>query len=334
MDPSQPAQEIVLFGVVGVAPAILTETAWALAHESPPTIPHRVTVVTTKGGRQRIREELLASGVWEKLRAALKANNRLEFGDTGTHIRVITRGTDELDDIRSPADNAATADFILDELRREVENSDVRVVATLAGGRKTMSALLYACMTLIGRECDRITHVLVNHELENRQPKFYFPRSSREAAGVQLADIPFIPLRNRLTELGQRPGRFTSLIARYRRFLQGGAREACTVKWTENGVIVDAVEVPLRRRAMLVLKFLVGINQRGAVTGQVEATDDFIAFVRKHAQGWWNIEEDSARDDLKRELNYLRRRFLEHNVPWMPGLRSQSLRLPPFRILQ
>lgn len=36
--------ECVLFAVLGMSPAVLTETVWALARESPSVIPHRVVV--------------------------------------------------------------------------------------------------------------------------------------------------------------------------------------------------------------------------------------------------------------------------------------------------
>lgn len=36
--------ERVLFAVLGMSPAVLTETVWALARETPSVIPHRVVV--------------------------------------------------------------------------------------------------------------------------------------------------------------------------------------------------------------------------------------------------------------------------------------------------
>jgi CRISPR-associated protein NE0113 (Cas_NE0113) len=108
-------------------------------------------------------------------------------------------------------------------------NPDTRLIASIAGGRKTMSALLYACMTLIGREGDRLTHVLVNEPFDDPRlrPRFYFPEQpSAELATLEnktvrvteahidLADVPFVPLRNLFTrELGRMPGRFSALVA-------------------------------------------------------------------------------------------------------------------------
>jgi hypothetical protein len=69
----RPAPETTLFAVVGFSPAILTETAWALAHEKPPVLPDRVVAVTSRLGREKIRQELFDSGAWEKLRRAPRA---------------------------------------------------------------------------------------------------------------------------------------------------------------------------------------------------------------------------------------------------------------------
>jgi CRISPR-associated protein (TIGR02584 family) len=65
----------VLFAVTGMTPAVLTETVWALAHETPPVLPHRIVVVTTTAGRDVLRRQLLddstAPAVWDGLRATL-----------------------------------------------------------------------------------------------------------------------------------------------------------------------------------------------------------------------------------------------------------------------
>ncbi len=173
-----------------MSPAVLTETVWALAHETPPVIPDRVVVLTTISGRQAIERELLTPAqpgvpdLWQELRAAIlgpdaAADPRLMLDPA----RVIeapnprTGRSDWLEDLRSPAENAATANFLLSEVRRWTETPDTRLVLSIAGGRKTMGALLYACASLVGREHDRLTHVLVNEPFDDPRlkPRFYFP---------------------------------------------------------------------------------------------------------------------------------------------------------------
>lgn len=357
--------EVVLFAVTGMSPAVLTETVWALAHEKPSVVPDRVVVLTTRRGFVQVRAELLAprrefgkAAVWDALRDALdrkglRTAGRLRFGDTGDDIRVFTAAgpagrTVELEDIRTAAENAAAADFILGKLREFTENPDVRVIASIAGGRKTMSALLYACMTLIGRETDRLTHVLVNDPYDSDlEPRFYFPdqrpgtlkgRNGRSFkacnARVELADIPFVPLRNRFRELERMPGGFSSLVRQYAKDLKTeGVCPRVRIDREAKEVWVNGTSVPLRTRALLVLEYLVELSRIDAPpTSHKEAVDPLKAFMASHpsadARNWSG--SDTLLDDLKRELSYLRRAFDRHGVSWGPGLRADSLRLPPF----
>ena len=221
--------QIVLLSVTGQSPAVLTETVWALAHEQPPIIPHRVVVITTTEGRDTLVKDLLSPAqncVWDQLRRRLEGlghdlTGRLQFGPTPHDIRVFTmfdpklRRTHELADIGSEEQNAAAADFIMETVRGLAMDDGVRLVASIAGGRKTMSALLFSVMSLLGKEDDLITHILINEPFESRglKPRFYFPPDkpvnhilagregkpisiSSEKANVQLGRIPFVALRN------------------------------------------------------------------------------------------------------------------------------------------
>ncbi len=89
---------------------------------------------------------------------------KLLFGPIGEDIRVFPSRdrTRELDDIRSIQDNEAVAEFLMEIVRSFVENDSIRLVASLAGGRKTTSALLHSVMTLLGRSDDLLTHIIVD----------------------------------------------------------------------------------------------------------------------------------------------------------------------------
>jgi CRISPR-associated protein (TIGR02584 family) len=237
------SRDTVLLAVTGMSPAVLTETIWALAHQTPPVVPTKVIAVTTRVGREAIERELFSvqevfgdTSVWESLRLALEkegipASGRLEFGMTGDHIRVFTRTdakghTFELVTVTTEIENQAAADFLLEQVRSIVERPDTCLIASIAGGYKTMSALLYACVSLLGREEDRVTHVLVNDPFDKRlEPGFYFPsqpaqslkagvkKVSANSAAISLANVPFVPLRNLFPRhLGKLPRRFMELV--------------------------------------------------------------------------------------------------------------------------
>lgn len=318
---------VVLFAVLGMSPPVLTETVWALAQENPKIIPDRVCVITTTRGREDVRRELLSSGVWEELRKTLRAGDRLEFGDTAHHIQVVTRGAKELEDIGSREDNEALADFILEKLRAFTETPDTRVIASIAGGRKTMSALLYACMTLIGRETDRVTHVLVAPSLERqRDPRFYFPRNRRQARLVRLMDIPFVPLRNAFADLGRMPGRFHAMVRHYSRELQT-APERVSIRLDQEGVRINGRTAKLSRDAFAALRFLIRLNQPNPENRSIQDVEkEFAEFLAANPM----LPKGSAKDYLRKWVSDLRRELKRDGFDWFPGKRPHPLRLPPF----
>lgn len=292
--------ETILLAVTGMSPAILTETVWALAHEPEPILPHRVMVVTTTSGREHLGAlfdpvpGLGGVSPWNALRQALAdvghdLKGRLRFGLTPDDIRVFTMAdphtgrSEELCDLRSPADNDAAADFLLETVRGLVENPDTQLVASLAGGRKTMGALLYACLTLIGRESDRLTHVLVNEPFETLRG-FWFPGQpggpiavarNEEAscldpalAKVQLADVPFVPLRNLFRrELGQPAGSFRRLLETCRANLRINAGESLKLEihTARTESVINGRPLTLAPREHLVLLFFAQRAKRGEI---------------------------------------------------------------------
>jgi len=331
------SEDTVLLAVTGMSPAVLTETVWALAHEPEPVLPARVIAVTTSAGRRELERQLFTPEPrfagrcpWDALRDALTAaghdlTGRLRFGATGDDLRVITATdpatgrTRELPDLRTPADNEAAADFLLEQVRAIVENPDTRLIASLAGGRKTMGALLYACMTLTARETDRLTHVLVNDPFDTLRG-FWFPaqpggalrksevRSPKSESAspeptapseianrkseipfdpadavVQLADVPFVPLRNLFQrELGRPAGRFSLLVENCREQVRQRAGEhvRLTAHQGRAEIEVNGTRVRLAPREHLVLLFLATRARRGepAFGAYREAVDALNAF--------------------------------------------------------
>jgi len=275
-------KQTILLAVTGMSPAILTETVWALAMREK-TIPVRVIAVTTAAGRERLRALWMPDAAlgglapWEALRSALEAaghrlGGRLRFGDTADDIRVITTSTPssgrsiELGDIRTAADNTAAADFILEQVRGITANPDTRLVASIAGGRKTMGTLLYAAVSLLGRDSDRVTHVLVEPPFET-QPGFWFPgqptakarSQGKKTKGpwVELADIPFLPLRNKITgTFGREPGSFLTLAALCRSSSSQNSTPALSLSESTPGCRVDGHALRLGPREHSLLLFL------------------------------------------------------------------------------
>ncbi|HOU88950.1 MAG: CRISPR-associated ring nuclease Csm6 [Verrucomicrobiota bacterium] len=308
-----PVCDVTLLAVTGMSPAVLTETVWALAHEPEPVLPARVIAVTTTQGRRQIETHLLAPqdrlgglSPWDCLRRSLIEEgfdlaNRLRFGTTGDDIRVMTTlehgsgRSRELDDLRTPSDNEAAANFILEQVRGIVENPDTRLIASLAGGRKTMGAILYAALTLAARETDRITHVLVSEPFETLRD-FWYPRQpggpiperggaahDPAAARIDLADLPFVPLRNLFQrELGRSAGTFSRLVESCRANVRQRIAETLhlAIDTTRTELEVNGTLVRLAPLEHLLLLFLARRTKHGEPPygAYAEAVDDLNAF--------------------------------------------------------
>jgi CRISPR-associated protein (TIGR02584 family) len=349
--------ETVLLAVTGMSPAILTETIWALAHEPEPVLPSRIIVVTTIEGRRKIQQQLFdplarfgGQAPWEALRSKLESKNfnlrgLLRFGATSDDLRVITAhdlstgGSLELADIRTPRDNDAAADFLLEQIRAIVENPDTRLIASLAGGRKTMGALLYACMTLAGRETDRLTHVLVNEPFDFL-PEFYFPEQPGEAlrtrdgiaiaareARVDLADVPFVPLRNLFArELGRKAGTFSRLVQNCRENIRQHAAEnlRLSVDSTRPEIDLNGKRLQLAPREHLILLFLAvrAKQSEPAIGAYCEAVDPLNEFrgqlleAARDPADWrraTSLQAQLDEQDIRRAISNLRDKI--KNIP-------------------
>lgn len=305
-----------LIAVSGMSPAIITETLWALAHELTPVVPDDVIIITTSKGRADIDRDLLSPleawggcSVWETLRTAiLKGNRPSTKGKLQIAVRVIDLPDESTgirrpaEDLRSREDNDEAASFILRTLAEFCDAEDNHVIASIAGGRKTMGALLYAAMTLIGKESDRITHVLVSEPFENCRGFFYpaQPVQDLEArpfgqpavavvanqAQVQMADIPFVPLRNGFAELNESRRTFTGLVKRYSHDLRrlAGGKPTIRLDAATGDFTVEEKTLRLRGRTLLVTAFLFDRTRKGLppYENAAAAEDDYVAFF----DGW------------------------------------------------
>ena len=276
-----------LIAVTGLSPAIVTETVWALAHEKKRVLPERVIFITTLTGAEKIQQQLFTplpafagKTAWSALRAALKAKDHELIAESPRIIGQANRETgtfDGLADIATPEQNTLAASFILEQVRQVVTNPDTRLIASIAGGRKTMGALLHAAVTLLGRETDRLTHVLVDAPYET-MPGFYFPgqpgpalkdREGKEhppaQAQVHLADVPFVPLRNRFEDIRDFPGSFDGLIRKFSRELKEDAARPrlLEISYRKKTLWVDEKPVKLPIKVLAVLHFLLERQKAG-----------------------------------------------------------------------
>jgi CRISPR-associated protein (TIGR02584 family) len=198
-----------LVAVTGMSPQVITETLYAMNRDGD-AWPDRLTIITTAKGRDTVWKGLHTDG---HLAALCRELGRPELPFTPEDIKVVPGADGSLvEDARSRDDHEAMANFITDRIRELTADDQVRLHASIAGGRKTMTFYLGYAMSLFGRHEDKLTHVLVSEPFENRRDFYYPTRESKllalrdgetmqvdaRDAEVILADIPFVRQRNQL----------------------------------------------------------------------------------------------------------------------------------------
>ncbi len=210
----------ILLSVIGLTPQVLTETLYYYTVVSNPTIAFdEIRVITTETGKRAIIEKLLAPehGQFHRFCRDYGVSG-LRFDEATIHV--IGR-TKPLDDIRTVEDNGQMAAQILDIVRKLTEDPSTALYCSIAGGRKTMGAYLALALQLYGRPQDHLSHVLVTPAFETSPEFYYIPPESRTLSGrnaagqeitlntadarIDLADIPFISVREYLPEKGDFP---------------------------------------------------------------------------------------------------------------------------------
>lgn len=204
----------ILLCVAGLTPQIITETLYVLTQKRHQVI-DEIRVITTLKGRDKILESLLLpekGKFWQFCQDFSIDPNKIKFNENNIYLLNTPDGR-VLSDILSEQDNFLVADQVCQIVSQLTADPNVKLHASVAGGRKSMGILLTAAMQLFGRPQDRLSHVLVTEDFELHPHFYYIPPKpqilevkdrydrvikeiSTTNAEIYLADIPFIRLRS------------------------------------------------------------------------------------------------------------------------------------------
>lgn len=205
----------ILLCATGMSPQIVTETLYALAvRPQNAWIPDEIHLISTSTGAEQARLNLLSDspGWFDKLCQDYQLP-AIHFTADTIHC-IQNEAGEDLDDIRSPADNDAAANSIAELVREMTVDEQTELHVSLAGGRKTMGYYLGYALSLYGRPQDRLSHILVKGAFEGH-PSFYYPTPYQQIiqtrdpkaqaldcadAIVEIAEIPFVRLRDGLPQ--------------------------------------------------------------------------------------------------------------------------------------
>lgn len=203
----------IFLAVSGMSPQIVTETVYALTvNHAEPFVPTEIHLITTQSGARQAKLQLLAEGSGQFWQLCAHYNlSDIRFSEQNIHVIEDRQGL-VLDDIKTPEQNEAAADFITAIVSELSRDDDTAIHVSIAGGRKTMGYYLGYALSLYGRSQDRLSHVLVTDRYENLKDFFYPTPDSRvvydrdnlaldaKDAEVMLAEIPFVRLREGIPE--------------------------------------------------------------------------------------------------------------------------------------
>jgi len=207
-------KKTVLLAVLGLSPQVLTETLYAL-HQEGERI-DAIHVITTRPGKEAVNAVLLSPAdgrYFSYLREYGLDPGSIAFSHHYLHCVRNDLGR-EIEDILYEEDNEDVMRACLELTFALTQDNDTRLIFSIAGGRKTMTACLMVAASMYARPHDRICHVLVTPEFENHPDFFYIPKISapitlkdkhgrpyvRETryAEIRLVDIPFLTVRRLL----------------------------------------------------------------------------------------------------------------------------------------
>lgn len=175
MSKHQPEPRHLLVALLGRTPQVLTETLYALCVQAGIPI-SEVSAISTEEGRRIALDELLESqgGRFHQLQHDYPAQCRqIQF--SADQIFVAQDGLLPLADIRNRQDSETFLELILRVLWEKTSDPNTAVHCSLAGGRKTMSTYLALVMQMLGREQDKLYHVLLTPPEAEHHAEFYYP---------------------------------------------------------------------------------------------------------------------------------------------------------------
>ena len=175
----------VLACAVGLTPQIVTESIWALAVAGPPPwSPDRLAIITTGSGARLVHETLLhpQRGAIAKLGYAY---GRPDIARLAGHadIQVIRRHRFVVEDVTDTESASATDEAAYEFIREITSPATSELCLVIAGGRKSLSVALGIAMSLCGRACDQLLHVLVDRRREAPVGLLLPDPGDKEAAG-------------------------------------------------------------------------------------------------------------------------------------------------------
>ncbi|MEA3287950.1 MAG: CRISPR-associated ring nuclease Csm6 [Candidatus Marinimicrobia bacterium] len=184
----------VFVATVGTTPQIFTECLYVYTH------PHygyqrkfdRIVALTTREGAEKLSTALFKEGRLAQMETDLgveKGYFQLKREDI---IILKDEGGEELDDVRQNADAEVLSGQFLHLIKDITDDDGTCLTATVAGGRKTMSAMMALAFQLYARESDELIHILPP-TAKFGDPEWFYPGDpSSTSEKLEISNVPVL----------------------------------------------------------------------------------------------------------------------------------------------
>ena len=254
----------ILITSIGLSPNVLVSTTKAMCMAKPAIIPDEIHVITTGVGLKKIKEDLIENGKWEKEIKHLKKTNELAKGklrfDITKSVKIISSEDRSFDDVGTSEECDNTAEFILNFLKEWTLKKETSLIISIAGGRKSTSALMLGCMSLIGRNQDRVFHVISN---ENQSVE-------------QLSEITYVRMRRWLLKYINTSS-YKNLVQRAQGIIDQSEYPNIIIDLEKRTITVnDKIKILRSKAFTLLFIFIVLIKEKDFFERTWNDFDDFV----------------------------------------------------------
>ena len=185
----------------GLSPQVITETLFYYHNSDNSILIDEIHVITDSTGARLIDNKLFNGPGWYyKYLDDYKIDKKtIKFDKKNIYVLKDNNGK-PLKDLLSVNANDAAINQILLIVKNLTDDLNNRIIANVAGGRKTMSVFLGQAMQFYGKEHDILTHVIIDEEYL-RLSDFYYPPPTRLIKKVDNKTVDYSKIKIHLSEL-------------------------------------------------------------------------------------------------------------------------------------
>jgi CRISPR-associated protein (TIGR02584 family) len=238
----------VFVAVMGTSPAVLSECLFY--YYSPYFEKNRhfseIKVITTSKGRDLLIKTMFDNGVIKLLEATLDLqSDSIPFIESDIIVIEDETTGEEIQDLLTSEQTEAASKTISDWIKLYSDIDGVRLTATVAGGRKTQSAIMALAFQLYGRTQDELIHIIAPDE-RMMDREWFFPSDPGDPS--QLLSVSDVPVLRVGRYLSRNLNQSTEDMVREIQESLYAARPIERIEIKKNFIYVDDEEVKITPR--------------------------------------------------------------------------------------